>query len=688
MKRTFLFLVIFVAIFFSLGISYSQEIPLVDQKVREGLLTELSGEIAKEHVIEITRFDRIQASEGWHQAALYVKEQLEKYGITNAVIEKFPSNGSRKYYTWTPPMGWRVQSGELWMIKPQRERLASYEEVPTSLVKGSQTADVTAEVIAIEDGTKPEDYEGIDVKGKIILSAAYAGNVHREGVIKHGAAGVVTYLGRQNRIEYPDLVPYNALWPKLEEKDKTTFGFTISRRNAERILSLLQKGEKVIFHAKVEGEVYESNVEMMSATIRGTKYPDKEVLFMGHLDHYKPGANDNASGSAGVLEIARTIKRLIDQGLLEPPKRTIRFLWVTEWNGTVPWLWAHPEVGEKTLAALNLDMIGEDLHKCNSFFYFTKTPHSLPSFLNDLTENMTIHTAGLNITTPRGSRTRFNYRISEYSGGSDHWMFNDATIGVPALMLGHPDPFWHTIQDSPDKVDPTELKRVMFIAANVAWFIANAEDEETVTLANYVAAKAVGRIAMDVERSLRSMDAAKKSSDTLYKSYKEAVNKVRHSITRECQAVRSSAVFATEDETKVYIERLTQELQKSSKKLEAKINKYYHRLCSEAGFSPRKIILTPEEKAASKIIPKRKEIFTCPLARGYLQEKLGEDVTKQIKIGGNVAFEVANFMDGKRNLLEIRNAVSAEYGPQKLEDIKAYVTILEKAGLVEIQKRR
>jgi len=677
------FLLIVMLLFLSLSASHSQEIPLVGEKVREALLEELSGEIAKEHVIQIARFDRIQASEGWHQAALYVKGQLEKYGITNAIIEKFPSDGSIKYYTWTPPMGWRIKSGELWMLEPRKMRLASYEEIPTSVAKGSQSADVTTEVVAVERGTRPEDYRGIEVAGKIVLADGYAGDVHREAVINRGAAGVVTYLGRRDRMEYPDLVPYHGLWIKRHEQPKTTFGFTISRRNAEMILDMLKKGEKVVLHAKVDGENYPSNVEMMSATIRGSKYPDQEILLLGHLDHYKPGANDNASGSAGLLELARTIQRLIGKGIIQKPKRTIRFLWVTEWNGTVPWLKAHPEVGERTIAAINLDMIGNDLEKTDSFFYFTKTPHSLPSFLNDLAENMTIYTARLNITTPRGSRSPFNYRIFEYGGGSDHWMLNDATIGVPALMFGHPDPFHHTIQDTPDKIDPTELKRVLFITGSMTLYMANAEDDEAVTLANYVAAKGLGRLAADAEKCFREMDKAKGSADDLYQIYKESINKIKYSTIREGGAVRSTLVFTTTKDAKECVQDLIRDIQEAGERWKGKIEGYYRRLCKKSGFRPRKITLTPEEKKASKVIPvRKKEIFTCPLSRDYLEEKLGPEVVKKIKIRGNVAFEIANYMDGKRSLLEIRNAVSAEYGPQKLKDIWEYVKILEKAGLV------
>ena len=53
-------------------------------------------------------------------------------------------------------------------------------------------------------------------------------------------------------------------------------------------------------------------------------------------------------------------------------------------------------------------------------------------------------------------------------------------------------------------------------------------------------------------------------------------------------------------------------------------------------------------------------------------------------VGGEAyAYEVLNFADGKRNGQQIRNAVSAEYGPVPLELVVEYLAALEKIGVVE-----
>lgn len=652
--------------------------PLLDLPTEQAVLNELSGELAKEFTIDISRFDRVQASDGLYQACEMIKDRLTGFGIANAVIERFPSNGETKYWTWTPPMGWRIRSAELWMVSPKKMKLADYAEMPTMVVRGSQSADVTAELISVSNGTREEDYKGIDVKGKIVLADAYAGNVHRQAVLKLGAAGVITYNRRTDRMEFPDLVPYHGMWIKKFENPKTTWGFTIS-----------QRGEKMMLHAKVDGENYDSTVDQLSCTIPGSKYPDEEVLLLGHIDHYKPGANDNASGSAGLLEMARCLKKMIDRGDISAPKRTIRFLWVTEWNGMVPWLKAHPELWKKTIAAINCDMLGGDLTKTNSYFYFTKTPHSLPHYLNVVAENFTLRVDELGITTPRGNNSApFNYRITPYSGGSDHWMLNDATIGVPALMFGHPDPYHHTIQDVPDNIDATELKRSMYIALGSVLYIANAESQQALELNALVAAKAMGALSLDGAEAIAALIDAD-NEEQLYQSYKEGMNRLTFAKQRENGAIASVRQVDKKHFAGEMIDRSLQQLSSHATALEQNVQTAYSLLCGVNKWTRRKISLTAEETAAQKMIPTREPVFTGPLEMGYLTEKLSASsngaAVRDIGLGDEVLFEIGNFMDGKRSVLDVRNAVSAEFGPQPLEKVVSFVKILEKAALAKFK---
>ena len=77
-----------------------------------------------------------------------------------------------------------------------------------------------------------------------------------------------------------------------------------------------------------------------------------------------------------------------------------------------------------------------------------------------------------------GSRDAFRYFIHEATGGSDHIVFNNASVAVPGIeFFTWPDQWYHADTDTPDKGDPTEMKRVAFIGATTAWVSANLTDE-------------------------------------------------------------------------------------------------------------------------------------------------------------------------------------------------------------------
>jgi hypothetical protein len=119
--------------------------PLLDAGRRNLLHEELSGEIAKDHVIQITRHNRIQGSRGYRGAAQYVLEQLRAYGFgeDEAWIESYPSDGKIHYGTWQAPSGWDIDFAELRMVEPYESRIVGYPEVAMSLITYSNPGDVT-----------------------------------------------------------------------------------------------------------------------------------------------------------------------------------------------------------------------------------------------------------------------------------------------------------------------------------------------------------------------------------------------------------------------------------------------------------------------------------------------------------------------------------------------------------------
>ena len=109
--------------------------------------------------------------------------------------------------------------------------------------------------------------------------------------------------------------------------------FSITPRQEQYLKELLQKGP-VKLRAKVDTRYYEGKYPYVSGVILGTDGAGAEEVFsLGHL--YEEGANDNSSGVASILEATTTLNRLIKEGKLPRPKRTIRLLAMGERYGTL-----------------------------------------------------------------------------------------------------------------------------------------------------------------------------------------------------------------------------------------------------------------------------------------------------------------------------------------------------------------
>ncbi|MCP4726095.1 MAG: M28 family peptidase, partial [bacterium] len=288
---------------------------LLDNSTRDLLHEALSGETAKEYVIDISRWHRIQGSREYRMSGEYVLEKLRDAGFSeqDAYVESFKSDGKVVYQTWQSPSGWDVDWAELRIVEPFDERICGFPEVAMSLVTYSNPGDETGELVFVGSGTNDSDYEGKDVRDKVVLATGYGGSVHRLAVLKYGAKFVVCYLDDDRAMEYPDMLAYTGMWPKTSELENTTFGFNLTKRQGERLRKMVESGNRVVVKGAVKGTGLESFfMDVPVAVIRGSEKPDEILVFCGHLDHPKESANDNGSGCAAMLDMAITMKKLIE----------------------------------------------------------------------------------------------------------------------------------------------------------------------------------------------------------------------------------------------------------------------------------------------------------------------------------------------------------------------------------------
>src|SRR5580692_8591623 len=469
--------------------SAGQKPPLLSEKDVGALAQELSGEIAKRNLEGITRFHRQRGSQGFHSAAEIILERARAYGLTDSQILQFLADGKTYYGTQRSRQPWDAEFAELWELVNNQPaiKISSYEAEPVTLAEDSESADVTANLIDVGNGTKDSDYASRNVKGQIVLVAAQPGTVQDIAVGKFGAAGIISYAQNQKTAwsgEDENLIR----WGHLETfSPNKTFAFMFSLKTARSYQGRLAAGEKILFHATVKAGQHPGFTELVTATIPGADrdLKDEEIAFSCHLDHQRPGANDNASGCVTILEVARTLQRLISEGRLERPARTLRFIWPPEIEGTLTLLNAKPEFAQRIKAVIHMDMVGGN-QNTKSVFHVTRGPMSLPSFVFDIAwafgdfvnEQSYNFAAGLPaqypLVSPEGGKEPLQALDAPYSMGSDHDVYQDSSFKIPAIYLNDwPDRYIHTNFDTAANIDPTKLKRAAFIGAASGYYLAN-----------------------------------------------------------------------------------------------------------------------------------------------------------------------------------------------------------------------
>lgn len=463
-------------------------LPFLTDKELTALATEISGSSAMRTVEGLSRHHRMRGSRGYFAAAEQIVVDLKRYGLADAHVELLPADGTIYYGTQRSRPPWNAEFAELWEVDASGARivrLASWDASPITLAQDSFSADVTAELVDVGAGTAEADYAGKDVKGKLVLASAQAGPVAAMAVERFGAAGIISYAQNQRTAwfgENENLVR----WGHLDTFAPTrTFAFMVSLKTARALQQRLRAGERVRMHAVVRAGQEAGGYHIATATIPGTDLRGEEIVFSCHLDHPRPGANDNASGCATILEVARTLSKLIGEKRLDPPRRTIRFVWPPEIEGTLALLNGRPEIARRIRAAVHLDMVGGGA-ETKAIFHVTRGPASQPSFVYDVAQAVgelvneqterfaSTGTARWPLIAPDGSKDPLQAAMVPLTLGSDHQVYSDSSFGIPAIYLNDwPDRYIHTNLDLAANIDPTKLARAGFIAAASGYALAS-----------------------------------------------------------------------------------------------------------------------------------------------------------------------------------------------------------------------
>jgi len=192
------------------------------------------------------------------------------------------------------------------------------------------------------------------------------------------------------------------------------------------------------------------------ATIPGSEWPDEWVLVGSHRDAWGPGAIDNVSGTASVVEVARAFAVAAKQGFR--PRRTLVFAtWdAEEWGilGSTEWVEANADVlREHAVAYLN-----QDSPVSGSRFGASAAPE-IKAMVLDATRVVTdpqtgrpVHEVWLETQRAAGDGSEIEEpSMGTMGGGSDHLPFY-IHLGIPVAGYGFggPNGVYHSMYDTAD----------------------------------------------------------------------------------------------------------------------------------------------------------------------------------------------------------------------------------------------
>lgn len=312
---------------------------LSQQSLEKKLASQVSRENLLRHVRALVAFGNRQGGTPSGDAATtYLMKTLTDYGLPTTI----DTNSDRLVYgnqTWS-----------LAIREPRRLRktirnewLSGYSpSVPTT--SGNLTYLSEGEAVT----------SGLFDSSVVLTGASITTSLYRE-LVDAGAMCVLTYAPND-----PRLYPAWALIGDLAASDKNEISvFNISYSNGAILKKELEKGTRVTVRFSSKTRIQMGTPKTVIATLTGRSVDYYIVCAHGDSDSGGPGADDNASGVAGVLELARVLSAMVASRQVPVPEKTIKFIvWGSEYHSSTDFVKERGDSLEKILGVLNYDEIG------------------------------------------------------------------------------------------------------------------------------------------------------------------------------------------------------------------------------------------------------------------------------------------------------------------------------------------
>lgn len=294
---------------------------------------------------------------------------------------------------------------------------------------------------------------------------------------------MLTMPGKSYRDALPSLTQQEKVLSSALKSDLEMLAIEIGERNRYNYLKLMTTANfiedemsKCGYEVKRQKyKISNQTFENLEVEIMGDRQPDEIVIIGAHYDtvYGCPGANDNGSGVAGLLALARAFAG-------KQTSRTLRFVFftneeppffMTEHMGSVVYAKRCRRRKENIVAMLSLETIGYYSDELGSQKFPPGLNDFYPSTGNYITFVSNLNNSKLvcNVIESFRRHTKFpseGTALPPFGTGvnlSDHWAFWQE--GYPALMVTDTAffryPYYHRRQDTPDKVDCDRTARVV-----------------------------------------------------------------------------------------------------------------------------------------------------------------------------------------------------------------------------------
>ncbi|MBA3847501.1 MAG: DUF4910 domain-containing protein, partial [Planctomycetes bacterium] len=412
---------------------------------------------------------RICADERWFDtprqraAAATMVAAMRDAGLDEARIVPFPADGRTRFQDWTTKLAWECRSARIVM---DSDVLADRALVPWATVMGC--GPLGAGRWPVVDIDTLGTVDRTTIAGRLVLGSAPPIAIKRR-VRELGAVGVISdWIGTTVGADDGTTKWANA-WSDgpggwfVGADERPLAGFCLSPAAGRRLREGLRAQPGLLVDAHCDARLYAGESQCVTALIPG-RDPGREIWLFGHA--CEPGANDNTSGVATLIEVARLLNAAIAAGDLPRPRASIRIISTEECLGMLAFATMHPELAARALCGINVDTVGDRTD--------ADRPHRV--FYGPLANPSPVWAIG----------GALGERLRDSAGGAWHFacahqvptaddMIADPALGVPNIWIGRGSDGvgYHSSADTPAVCEALPLRCNALLAAGTAYLMAD-----------------------------------------------------------------------------------------------------------------------------------------------------------------------------------------------------------------------